>query len=91
LQALTMLNSEFLNNQAEVFADRVRNEAGAKPEDQVRRVLELVYSRPASDKEVAENSKFLADFQAEEKIDANTAFERFCLVALNLNEFVYID
>jgi hypothetical protein len=91
LQALTLLNSEFLNNQAAVFADRVRSEAGNKPEDQVRRALELVYSRPASDKEVAENSKFLADFQAEEKIDASTAFERFCLVALNLNEFVYID
>src|ERR1044072_1187854 len=38
-QALGMINSEFLNYQAEVFAARLRKEAGDDPRKQVRLAL----------------------------------------------------
>jgi hypothetical protein len=33
----------------------------------------------------------IKEFQAEDKFNAEQAFKYFCLLALNLNEFVYLD
>src|SRR5207237_3089358 len=51
-QALAMINGEFLNKQAAVFADRLRREAGGDKTAQVRRALYLATSRPPTDADV---------------------------------------
>src|SRR5205814_5645397 len=51
-QALAMLNGEFLNKQAGIFAERLRREAGREVEAQVRLGLSLATSRTPTDAQV---------------------------------------
>jgi len=94
-QALTLLNNEFILEQAERFAERVRGEAGAEAAEQVHRTYELALSRPPSDREMEKNLAFLArqkDYHATRGADdpALAALTDLCDVILNLNEMVYL-
>jgi hypothetical protein len=90
-QALGMLNSEFLNRQAEVFATRLRKEAGDDLRKQVRLALYLVTSRPATNAEVERGVRLIESLKIKEKNTPEVALRYFCLMALNLNEMVYLD
>jgi hypothetical protein len=90
-QALAMLNGEFLNAQAKVFADDVRKAAGDEPEAQVRLVLRRVSQREPTAKEIERGVAFMTRLREERKRSAIDALRDFCLLALNLNEFVYLD
>ena len=90
-QALSTLNGDFLNEQARHLADRVRRDAGAEADDRVRRAIRLVLSRTPTQDEVARGVGFLDDLRAEDGLGADRALELFCLMALNLNEFMYLD
>jgi hypothetical protein len=79
-QALTLMNNEWVLNQARRFADRVATEAPGGPEDQVKRVYQLALSRPPTAEEVQVGREFLK---------TNTLSD-FAHVVLNLNEFVYL-
>jgi cytochrome c553 len=89
-QALTMLNSEFLNEEARRFADRLRREAQT-PREQVQRALELALCRPASESEIERGLKLMSTLRSEHGLGEERALELYCLVVLNLNEFVYLD
>jgi hypothetical protein len=80
-QALTFLNGAFANEQAARFAERLRREAGSDPAAQVRRAFELALSRVPRNEELKEAVAFLG----------RRPLEGFCLVVLNLNEFVYLE
>ena len=90
-QALNMLNSRFMNEEAQVFAALARKEAGDGPVDQVRFVLQRVFSRPVREGEVARAVTFLENLKADEKLSRNQALTSFCLAALNFNEFLYLE
>ena len=90
-QALGMLNSGFLNEQAEVFATRLRTEAGEDLAKQVRLGLQLVTTRPPTEVEVQRSLGLIAALRAQENASAEVALKYFCLMALNLNELVYVD
>ncbi|NCA10399.1 DUF1553 domain-containing protein [bacterium] len=60
LQALNMLNGEFLLDQANRFAKRVEREAGSDPGLQVARAIELAFGRKATDKEIAAGRDLVA-------------------------------
>jgi len=90
-QALGMLNSAFLNEQAAVFAARLRKEAGDDVTKQVRLGLQLVTTRPPTDAEVRRSLGLIAALRAQENAPADVALKYFCLMALNLNELVYVD
>lgn len=90
-QALGMLNSEFVNGQAQLLAERVEAESMGDEADQVRRALEIATSRSVAEDEVAQGLKFMDEMADVEGLSRARAFERFCLLALNLNEFVYVD
>ena len=90
-QALGMLNSAFLNEQAEVFAARLRREAGDEVAKQVRLGLQLVTTRPPTDAEVQRSLGLIAALRAQDNATAEVALKYFCLMALNLNELVYVD
>jgi hypothetical protein len=90
-QALGMLNSDFLGQQAEALATRLRREAGADVSRQVRLALTLATSRPADDAEVRRGVRLVEALQAKDGVTPDVALRYFCLVVLNLNEFVYLD
>jgi len=88
-QALSMINGAYVNELAVALAERLEREAPEGREAQVRRAIELACSRPATPEEVAENVAFMDEIAAEG--GPEDALRAFCLVALNLNEFVYLD
>jgi len=90
-QALTMLNSEFLQEQSAVFADFARQFVGDNQREQVRFILSRVLQHEPTDKDIERGLQLLDSMIREDKLDAHTALTNFCLVALNLNEFVYLD
>lgn len=90
-QALGMLNSEFLNERAVRFAERVAHDVGNDPRRQVRRILALVTSREPSETEISRGIGLLERLTQEDRLTQQTALSSLCLMALNLNEFLYLD
>ncbi len=83
-QALTMMNSEFMNQQAARLAQRIQRDAGADQAKQIRVAVELVTQRPATDDDVKRGQAFLQKY-------GGNGLTSFSLLLLNLNEFVYLD
>ncbi len=90
-QALGLLNSEFMESQSKLFAERLRKEAGDEARAQIRRGLQLVLQRPPREAEVALCLKTCEQLKSELNLPDQTALQRFALIALNLNEFIYLD
>lgn len=90
-QALALLNSDFLHKQASLFADRLRRDAGTDNDKQVRLALTLATTRPPSDTEVRRGVDLIAVLRSKDGMSEEAAFRYFCLMVLNINEFVYLD
>jgi len=90
-QALGMLNSEFVNEQAAVFAVDLRKQAPDDLKQQVTIALERTTQRPPTAAEVNRGLELIRTFKSEHNLSADEALKNFCLLALNLNEFVYLD
>lgn len=90
-QSLIMLNSEFMNSQAKVFAERLKKEAGEKEEDQIRHAFKLAFAREPKASEVSKSIALLNAFKTEDGLSPDQALAQFCLMSLNLNEFAYLD
>jgi mono/diheme cytochrome c family protein len=94
-QALGMINSEFLNQQARHLAKRLRTEAPGDLAAQVRRGFALATSRPARESEAAAGVALVEGWKSRNQsggsADQDRALENFCLLLLNLNEFMYLD
>ena len=90
-QALHTLNGEFMNRQARVLAGFVREEGGSDPAAQVRVALNRVLQRPPTGTEVARGVELMESLRQNHRTVQDKALELFCLVALNLNEFIYLD
>jgi hypothetical protein len=98
-QALTFLNGAFVHQQAGYFASRLASEAGPRATDQLDRAFALALGRaPRADESRAaldfldkQERQIRADAAGiETNVDARRkALEAFCLVLLNMNEFVY--
>jgi hypothetical protein len=89
-QALGMLNGDFLNEQAARFADDLRRQT-ADPAEQVRLALRRVTQRQPSATEVERGVRLLAELRAQYGLTSEEALRSFCLLALNLNEFIYLN
>jgi hypothetical protein len=101
-QALTLLNGEFLNQQARHFSERLIREAGADSSKQIDLAYQLALGRPPTADESAAALAFLDRQEkrlrdemgstASPPADAKRlALQALCLVLYNLNEFVYVD
>ncbi len=88
-QALGMLNSDWMQQQAHTLAARVTKEKPDAPA-RVRRALHLVMQHPPTEAEVNRGIKLLGLLKTSGSSEQAT-LERFCLLALNLNEFFYLD
>jgi hypothetical protein len=90
-QALGMLNGEFITEQADSFARRLEREHPDDVAAQVTRAIRLTTGRVPDADEVAKDVAFVREMRAKFKLDAHTALTRYTLLALNANEFVYLD
>ena len=90
-QALGLINSKFSLKQATSFAESMRQAAPNDLNGQVFKIISRVTQRNATAEEVAQGVALISDWTANDGLDADTALRNFCLLALNLNEFVYLD
>ena len=90
-QALGMLNSKFLMDQATVFADYLHARVGEDPAKQIRLALERIMQREPSEQDVQRGIALVNALQEQHNVPLADALRYFCLTALNLNEFVYLD
>jgi hypothetical protein len=104
-QSLLMMNSSFILEQAQHFADRVASEAGDDPSAQVQRAWELAYARAPSEEELVRSAAFLeAQRQHFEQLAAaatpenqpaltppQQALALFCQALLSSNRFLYVE
>jgi hypothetical protein len=101
-QALSLFNGEFVNVQAEHFAERLLKEAGNDPQKQLTYAWQLALCRTPTKQEVSEILQFrrieterlIAEARKSNQPFSETdaqkiALRQMCRVILNLNEFVY--
>jgi hypothetical protein len=98
LQSLSMLNNEFVVEQAEDFARRVAKRAGEAPEARIELAFRIALGRNPTPEEVAWSSGLLQRaterFQASEAAPeeaAQKAMGRLSQMLLNTNEFLYVE
>ena len=90
-QALTTLNGQFFNQQASFFAQRLRDECGGHTVRQIIRGLRLAFGRMPDETEIAQCVEWITKWKKEEGISQDQALLYFCLIVLNLNEFLFVD
>jgi len=88
-QALGLLNSEFMRQQAATFAELLKQESTVA--EQVRLGLLRTIQRPPTDDEIQTGIALMEQLQSKEGLTLDQARHYFCLVTLNLNEFMYLD
>jgi len=98
-QALFMMNSPFVVEQARAVAGRV-NSATESTEDRVRHLYRIVFSREPLADELAMGLKFVsadvtggegAGKSSKDKAAPLTAWEEYAQILLETNEFVFVD
>ena len=86
-----MINSDFLKRQSAEFAKMVTQAGSDQLADQVSLALQRVTQRTPSSTEIERGVKFIEQVAADSETDQNEALRQFCLIALNLNEFLFLD
>ncbi|MEW6127761.1 MAG: DUF1553 domain-containing protein [Acidobacteriota bacterium] len=95
-QALALMNNEFVLQQAEFFAERIKREAGENINAQIVRAFMMGLNRQPTRKELRWATAFMQKQAAgylqrgDEKPEA-AALRDFCHAIFNLNEFLYVD
>jgi hypothetical protein len=93
-QSLTMLNDEFLFQQADLLAGRVAGEVGLDQSRQIERAFRLVLARLPNDRERDWCLEFLADqsrlVQAADPTDLRP-MSQLCRALFNTSEFLYAE
>jgi plasmid stability protein len=80
IQALNLLNSTFVDQQARILAARALSEAGEDPQRAASRILELAYGRPPESREAAAVAAVATDH----------GLDAVARAVLNSNEFLFI-
>ncbi len=90
-QSLTMLNSQFMSDQAAALARRLKKEAGDRPEAQITLALQLALQRAPKPHEIQRGIHLMQAWQQQDGLSKDQALQYYCLMVLNLNEFVYLE
>ncbi len=90
-QSLGMLNGDFIHEQAAALSARLQREHPDNLERQLRRAVELTTQRTPSADELRRDLVFVQEAQAQDGLSPAAALEMYCLLALNANEFFYLD
>ncbi len=89
LQSLTLMNSEFMWQQAQALSQRLAREAATEPL-RIVRLYELTLARKATPQEMRLTRAFLREQQRLGRTPVQ-AWADLCLATMNLNEFIYLD
>lgn len=81
LQALNLLNSPFILQQADIFADRLKKEAGDDPAAQVKRAFVIAFNREPGSEELSSSVAFIQ----------MQGLPSFCRAIFNVNEFLFVQ
>jgi len=91
-QALGLMNGQYARQTAAKMAkDVVDTLPEASLEQRATEVLRRVTQRDPQPQEVARGIEFVSKLREQHEQDEQTSLELFCLLALNLNEFVHLD
>jgi hypothetical protein len=80
IQALNLLNSTFVSQQAEILAKRVQQQAGDDRPAQFQRLFALAYGRSPTEAEIALMIPVVAEF----------GLAAVCRAVFNSNEFLFV-
>jgi hypothetical protein len=90
-QALGMLNGEFLNTQAGIFAEFLKQQAGDDVHAQVELALKRTLQRAPNEAEIRRGIDLIGKMRTEHGLAATDALRQYCLIALNLTEFLFLE
>lgn len=90
-QALNLLNSDWMQEQAAAFLGRVQREAGDDLRAQASRCLELATGGEGNPEDIDELMDLVARLKTKNGLEEDAARRAMCLVVLNLNQFLYVD
>ena len=80
IQALALMNDSFVQRQAKFMAERVVRERGDDPKAQVERAYDLVFGRPASQRELSRATQHVKTH----------GLQQLCWALINSSEFIYV-
>ncbi len=81
LQALSLMNSDFIASESRKFAERIEREAGQETQARIRRAYLVALARDPRPEEAAMARTFFS---------RGGRLEEFCLALLNRHEFLYV-
>lgn len=90
-QALSLMNGTWVREQATELASFARQHQPADVRAQIECVLWRVWQRAPRRGEVDRGVQLIEALMREDELDGSAAFDHFCLVALNTNEFFFVD
>lgn len=90
-QALNMLHGDFMQTQAGHLAERVAKEGGDDLDGQLGHALRLALQREPDKATIADGLKLVGKYREEFRLNEHEALRQYCLMVLNLNEFIYLD
>ena len=90
-QALTMMNSQFIADHAERLASTLEPLANEGLDAVVNEGFTQILGRLPDDEERKVSIELIESMQSDFDHDLGTAINRFALMMLNLNEFVFLD
>lgn len=90
-QALTMLNSDELSRLSTEFAASIQRNSQGNLEQLVRTALTRALSREPGAKEIERGIELIKTLRSKHQLSEDLAIQQFCLMVLNLNEFIYVD
>ncbi len=91
-QALALLNGDFLHREANVFAANILQEfSESDPAAAIKEILWRVLQRSPADDETRLAIDFYHRAKSKHGLDHAQAVTQVCVLAYNLNEFLYLD
>ncbi len=87
-QALFFLNDAFVTGIANALAMRIRNETPADAGSRIRHLYALALGRPPTPTEINLGTKLLVPAASPDGLDP---LDRYCLLILSTNEFLFVD
>ena len=90
-QALGMLNSEFVQERALQFAERLQHDHPNDLDAQIRQSIWLACQRSATEDDLERGRVLIHSLKTEHGLNDEQALDLYALMILNLNELMYLD
>jgi hypothetical protein len=90
LQQLFVLNSPFMERQAQALAARLTSDPADSDETRITRAFLLLFGRPPRDPEVALGREFIAG-ESDDPKAGPSRWQQYAQVLLGTNEFAFVD